>query len=318
MKSKLFLIGLILGLFFLFECQAQTDTTFVNELGTYVSREQATYYRLIIPTQKNTFLFNDYFFNHQLARSTNYSSHLGTMKEGTTTEYDSLGNKILEGNYQKGFEVGEWIFYFSATTKVKEKRIYSTSLKHEFNQFLYDSISSKLESEGTINENRRKIGVWKTYFKDTNIVQYQNQYINGRKQQEQFEYYLSGSIKRKEIYGKYKLDKRFMFDEKGKKIKYYPAFEYPTHKQNILQYLQKNCDCIKNILVLNDVEIDFWLEKDGQIENLETNIENKNCEVIVKKAILKMKWKPAKKENVPINFKVYQKLKHNGFNYTNY
>ena len=64
-----FLFVFLFHFVFIFQCAAQSDTVFVNELGTYVSREQANYYRVILSTETNAYLFNDYFFNHQLAQS---------------------------------------------------------------------------------------------------------------------------------------------------------------------------------------------------------------------------------------------------------
>jgi antitoxin component YwqK of YwqJK toxin-antitoxin module len=206
-----YLLGLFFSLFFLFECQAQTDTTFVNELGTYVSREQANYYRLIIATEKNTYLFNDYYFNHLLAKSIEYKGLSGTTKEGKAVVYNQKRNKISEGNYHNGFQIGEWQFYFM-NDSIKEKKTFNEKL-HAYYSYQYDSTTSKLEEEGAFDHFEKKTGDWKRYFWNTKILQSTNHYLVGKKEGAQLEYYKSGAIKRKEIFEKYILPMLAMNDK---------------------------------------------------------------------------------------------------------
>ena len=51
-------IWLFFSLFFFQNIYAQTDTLFINELGTTVSKSEAKYYRIIKPTENNLWLFN--------------------------------------------------------------------------------------------------------------------------------------------------------------------------------------------------------------------------------------------------------------------
>ena len=108
-----FLFVFLFHFVFIFQCAAQSDTVFVNELGTYVSREQANYYRVILSTETNAYLFNDYFFNHQLARSVEYKSKMGTIREGAAVYFFSNGIKKEEGHFANGFQTGEWRSYYT-------------------------------------------------------------------------------------------------------------------------------------------------------------------------------------------------------------
>jgi antitoxin component YwqK of YwqJK toxin-antitoxin module len=295
-----YLLGLFSGLFFLFECQAQTDTTFVNELGTYVSREQANYYRLIIATEKNTYLFTDYFFNHQLARSVEYKSKMGTIREGNAIYFFSNGIKKEEGRFANGFQIGEWNYYFTNET-LKEKKIFNEKL-HAYYSYEYDSTTNKLEEEGAYDNFGKKTGTWKRYFWNSEILQNRNNYLVGKKEGEQVEYYKSGAIKRNEIFEKNKLKKGFQYDLQGNKIAYFPAFEYPISKKPIYRILQNQIPCYAEQLTLHPFEIRFLVTKEGDVKNIEIDIEDETCKTEMKKVIEKMKWKPAKKENKPIDF----------------
>lgn len=296
-----FLFGLIFGLFFLFECQAQTDTLFVNELGTIVSKSDATYYRIINASENNLWLFNDYYFNHQLAKSIEYKGVSGTMKEGKAIVYNQKGNKISEGNYHNGLEIGEWNYYYTVQNKLREKKIFKENT-HDYYSYQYDSTTSKLEEEGAYDNFGKKTGIWKRYFWNSEILQSTNQYLVGKKEGEQIEYYKSGAIKRKEIFEKNKLIKGLQYDMKGNKIDYFPAFEYPISKTPIYKVLQNQVPCYSEILKLNPFEIRFLVTKDGDVKNIEIDIDDETCKSEMKKVIEKMKWKPAKKENKPIDF----------------
>ena len=305
-----YLFGLFFGLFFLFECQAQTDTTFVNELGTYVSWEQANYYRLIIATEKNTYLFNDYYFNHQLAKSIEYKGLSGTMKEGKAIVYNQKGNKISQGNYHNGFQIGEWNYYFTNET-LKEKKIFNEKL-HAYYAYQYDSTTNKLEEEGAYDNFEKKTGTWKRYFWNSEMLQNRNNYLVGKKEGEQVEYYKSGAIKRTEIFEKNKLKKGFQYDLKGNKIAYFPAFEYPISKKPIYRILQNQIPCYAEQIKLHSFEIRFLVTKEGDVKNIEIDVDDEFCKSEMKKVIEKMKWKPAKKENKPIDFNSSFRMRNYG------
>jgi antitoxin component YwqK of YwqJK toxin-antitoxin module len=299
-------IAFLFPFFFIFQCAAQSDTVFVNELGTYVSREQASYYRLVIPTDRNTYLLTDYFFNHQLARSVEYKSKLGSIREGDAVYFFSTGIKKEEGRFHHGFPMGEWRSYY-ANGSMKERKIFTETLATYYT-YQFDSSSSQIEEEGAYDLFGKKTGTWKRYFWKSEQLQSETHYVVGKKQGEQIEYYLSGAIKRKEYFENNKVKKGFQYDMLGNKIHYFPAFEYPVSKKPIYRVLQNEVPCYAEQVSLHPFNLCFLVTKAGEVKNIEIEMTDEACKSELKKVIEKMKWKPAKKENqwidYPVNFRM--------------
>ena len=295
-----FLFVFLFHFVFIFQCAAQSDTVFVNELGTYVSREQANYYRVILSTETNAYLFNDYFFNHQLARSVEYKSKMGTIREGAAVYFFSNGIKREEGHFANGFQTGEWRSYYTNAV-LKEKKIFTEKL-HSYYTYQFDSTTAKVEEEGAYDFFGKKTGTWKRYFWNRENIQHSTAYVVGKKEGEQMEYYSSGAVKRKELFEKNKLKKGFQYDLEGHAIQYFPAFEYPVSKKPIYRVLQNEVACYAEQVKIHSFEIRFLVTKEGLVKNIEMDLDDESCKNDIRKGIEKMKWKPAKKENKPIDF----------------
>ncbi len=295
-------ILLILPVLFIQNVFSQSDTFFVNGQGIMVQREAAQYYRLVSRADSSLFKFSDYYFSNRLKRIFHSASPQATILQGKCTEYDLTGTVLAEGEYHKGYKTGEWNYYFLNSERKREKQLYSSV--NEFYTCRYDSVSQKIESEGAIDKYGKKTGIWKQYHSNSDSVKIISNYVVGKKEGEQLEYYRSGHIRRREIFLNNKLQKGELFDEKGKKMKYFPAFTYPQYREYISDYLQRSESCVAEALKKKDFHVAVVILKDGTVSDATvTGVENSECVSHIKTALMKMKkWKPAMWENNPVKY----------------
>lgn len=281
---------------------AQTDTLFVNQSGVIVPKSEAQFYRVASPTEAGVFTFHEYGLDHKLKKVFHATSIRVTLLQGAYTEYDEKGNVMILGTYDKGYKSGEWNYFFHSSKIKKEKQVYNSL--HEYYSWQYDSTTRKLESEGGIDKFGKRTGVWKQYHFNSDSVKTISNFLIGKKEGIQLEYYKNGKIKRKELYQNNMLQKGELFDEAGKKIKYYPAFTYPQYRDYVSNYLRKTEPCTAEALKKNDFKVRFVVTKDGDVTEVEVmNVEQDACAQKIKAALLRMKkWKPALWENSPVKY----------------
>lgn len=267
-----------------------------------VQRAAALYYRVVSKPDSGLYEFSDYDFSNKLKKVFHSTSAQATVLQGKYTEYDHPGTVLAEGSYHKGYKTGEWNYYFLNSERKKEKQLYSSV--HEFYTYSYDSVSQKVESEGAIDGYGKKTGVWKQYHLNSDSVKIISNYVIGKKDGEQLEYYKSGHIKRREVFLNNKLQKGELFDEQGKKVKYFPAFTYPQYREYISNYLQRSEPCVAEALKKKDFHVSVVILKDGTVSDATvTDVENIECINNIKSALMKMKkWKPALWENNPVKY----------------
>lgn len=308
MKKSISIL-IILSLYFTKNIKADSDTVFVSTQGTIVQKDQAMYYRLFAKTEGGLFEFKEYDFNNNLKKIFHSGSEHATVLEGEYIEFDNTVNEATHGYYSKGYKSGEWVYYFSNSKRKKEKQIFNAPF--QYYTYQYDSVNQKVESEGAISKYGKKEGLWKQYHFNSDSIKTLTNYAIGKKEGEQLEFYKNGKIKRKEIFLNNKLRKGELFDETGKKVKYFPAFTYPVYREYVSNYLQRSEECVAEALKKNDFEISIIISKEGDVLNaFIRDVENKECAENIKKALFKMKkWKPALWENNPVKFTFETKIK---------
>lgn len=288
----------------------QQDTLFITENGQQVPRENASCYRIYSITDSLLFKIEDFYWTHKPKRICYSKTPNATILESMYWEYDEAGNTIRKGMFEKGFEVGEWNYYFSNSKNPKEKRNYKG--KHTYYVYQYDSMTHKLEHEGYIDRFNNKDGIWKQYHYYSDSLKLKSNFRSGKKDGEQIEYYKSGSIKRVEQFKMGKFLKGKLLNENGEKEKYYPAFVYPTYGEFVGKYLRRKTPCYSESLKDSECTLSFMVNKDGSLTDIQIkNVSDPSCKKEFLQHLSQMKkWKPALLENKPINFRYTITLKY--------
>lgn len=290
------------------------DTLYIDRKGTTVSKDSARFRRVISKVDSTQYKIEDYFLTGQLQMVGYNNVPNEIIKKGKYIFYDSLGFVTSEGEYNKGFKVGVWKYYYFGTKRLKA---YIEMKENQKGQFFkrYDSVSQNLIYEGESNEKKLRTGVFKEYYQDENKIQRISHYENNRKEGESTEYYKTGEIKRKEIYSNGKLKKGELFDRNGEKQKYYPAYESSTLGENLFTYLPKKIKAYRKEIQLYGLIIKLTITRFGNIMNV-TIIENPNPQFNneIVEAISKMKHcKPAKSENRSIDETITYRLRKTNY-----
>ncbi len=301
MKNFLFAFPLFIS-FVSQNCLAQQDKIFVDAQGNKSLKDSAIFYTVFEKTNDTSYTVSSFYKNQKRRMLAHLASTNLSVMSGDAVYYDSLGNTIQCGKYEKGYAIGEWKYYYQGSNFLKEKRQYKNH--DEYCVQFFDSSTHQLEEEGCMDLYKKKTGSWMTYFYHSDSIKKRSNYVLGKHEGEQIEYYKNGKIKRKEIFKNNKLKKAWQFDEDGKKIKYTPAFTYPKSSTSGYYYLKKKNSCMLELLGKGELLITFILSKDGKVKNVELpTIQACSCKEDIILSILKMKkWKPAKREGEAIDF----------------
>lgn len=233
----------------------------------------------------------------------------GNVYEGNIIFYDNKGNTCIEGNYTKGYKVGKWNYYFANNHKIKEIQDY-TGIE-EYRVKIYDSIYDFIHEEYAIDKYGKKNGDCIQYHYKSDSIKNKGLYVNGKKEKAHYEYYKNGSIKRLEYFEQNKLKWAKMYNENGEALKYYPAFEFPIHKEYINNYLFNRLPCAYTNAQYEPYTLHVTIDNTGKVTNVKIeNIKDETCAKKIEELLLKMKnWKPAKVENKPITYTLKQIIK---------
>ncbi len=286
-------------------CFAQKDTIFINRIGTIVPKDSAKYFRFMSKIDSELYKIEDHFMTGQIQMTGYCTSTNAAIKTNNYIFYDSLGAIASEGEYVKGFKSGMWRYYYKYASHLKSVKEYNYPQKGYYLK-LYDSLTYKIMDEGFCDENDKAKGIWKTYFYNSDSILYKRNFSGGRKEGTQYEYYKNGAVKRIEVFENFKLTDGKQFNEDGKKIKYFPAFEYPEPPESIYYYLLKRVKCFDETVKSTKFQYKLVVHSDGSVSNIEIfNVPDEACKKEIIEKMIKMgKWKPAKRENVPYNYTI--------------
>ncbi|MBK9300823.1 MAG: hypothetical protein IPN14_09490 [Bacteroidetes bacterium] len=301
MKKSICIVS-ILVLFCIYPIYAQHDTLYIDQQGVYVQASKANFYRMVSLANNGLFECKDYFRNHRLKKIFHATSAAATVWEGPYVELNDDSTVLVKGHYHNGFKSGEWVYYFHHSSKVEAKEVYHDA--DVFERIEYDSLTQLKVLEGSFDKFGKRTGTWKQYHPHTDSIQWISNYVIGKKEGTQLEFYLNGQLKRMEVYLNNKLQKGTLYNEKGQKVKYYPAFSYPQYKEYISNYLQHATPCTAEALKKNDFKVKLFITKTGEVAKAYViDVVNEVCAERIKTALLQMKrWKPALWENQPINY----------------
>ncbi len=266
------------------------------------TRENASAYRLFSNLDNNLFIIKEYLLTNKPTKEYHATSSRANILEGVYTEFDENGNISVKGAYHKGFKIGEWHYYYFRSNRIREKQIFS--IENEYESFQYDSAFQKIQSKGAIDKYGKQNGEWIHYHQNSDIVKLKSNYCIGKKEGLQLEYHLNGKLKRKELFKNNKLLNGELYDENGKRLKYFPAFVYPKYREYVSNYLQKYEPCVAEVLKSNDFQFSVVISKNGDVLDASVQlVDDPICAEKIKATLLKMKkWKPALWENQPIKF----------------
>lgn len=287
-----FLVAILLSHFIGY---TQIDTNFINELGVQVQRSEAKYYRVF---DTINFILKDYDLNHTLRRMETCSGKTFTIRQGKATYYHHNGKISHEGEYVKGIKTEEWNYYTLSGKKLRHKEIYEADLK--VLHFFYDTISGFMTEKGRVDKDNYKTGEWTQYHFRSESVKWKNNYVGGKIHGEQVQYYAEGATKRIEHYKSGKQVKAKLFSPEGKKIKYYPEYQYPFVKFSIPTYLKAQCPCVEPLLKLENIELKCLISEKGEASQWEVNCtKDEVCKQDMLNAFKKIRnWRPARFEGV--------------------
>lgn len=276
---------------------AQADTLYFNQNNQRVSPAAASYYRVILPGD-TVRQISDYYLTGQTKEIGSYTSRAAVMRDGYSVSYYSDGNKSEGGKYRKGFRDSVWLYYARATGKLRERRTYLAP-NPGFEVQIFDTITGRLRCTGRLIAESQREGIWVEYFVDSDRIQFVRSYKQGFREGEQYEYYINGRFKRKEIIENHKIKKGEMFDSLGKRIPYYPAFVYPRLKISPYKFLRQKVPCLDAVLPYTDLTVKIRITADAHVDGViwEGDLPDACRQALSKQLYRMKKWKPGRREN---------------------
>lgn len=286
-------------------CQIDTQWNVIKFISTIENAK----YQVKKPIYNSLHPFFVYDSNNILRCNYHSRDTQGNVFEGNIIFYDKKGSRSIEGTYSKGYKSGIWIYYFVCTNKIKEIQEYTDI--EEYNVKIYDSLYDFICEEYAIDKYGKKNGNCIQYHYKSDSIKNKGLYISGKKDKEHYEYFKNGNVKRLEYYEQNKLKWAKMFNENGESIKYYPAFEFPTYKEFINNFLFNRLPCAYTCAQYKPYTIHITIDNNGKVTKVNIdNIEDEACAKKIEETIMKMKkWKPAKIENKPITYTLKQVIK---------
>jgi TonB family protein len=236
-------------LFLSFGAFAQQDTTLVYNSPMYTKDPVRSKWKPVAKRVGEFFQVSFYDRKGVLKEVISFEDKNLTVRKGPYTFYTGT-NIATKGNYDKGHKHGEWTIYGVVGTDVMVRRIENYFYGKLHDKYTENWPNQKIKNQG-LYENGRKIGEWKTFYKD-------------------------GSLAGSEIYDVYgkKTGSEYFFKD-GSPAKYEDLFAKPTYKggmQAFYQYLSETIIYPKQAQkdkISGTVHVSFTIKTDGSVENVE-------------------------------------------------
>ena len=202
------------------------------------------------------------------------------VRKGPYALYEN-GNLKEEGNYDRGYKVGEWVYYNNANQKVSLKSNYVWGKLH---------------------------GSFKKYW-DNGQLKEEATYGYGARIGDRTMFYKNGKIALKEFYDANEKIAGTYFDEDGKtvnSIKIIQPPSFPGGMQAFYQFLNQEIKYPPNALKNNisgTVKLSFTVMKDGRIDDIKV-IESPDTDLsreAIRVLRYNLKWVPGSELGEPIN-----------------
>jgi len=226
----------------------QDSTTIYQRTNGYYLDPVRSKWRKEIKQENENWTVSLYDKSDNLQETIPYSDKDLTERKGLYRSYAD-GKVTREGNYDKGYRIGEWKRYYPGG-QLKENAMYDWGkLDGKMTRYWENG---KEKSVGRYAENK-KTGMWRLYY-PTGKIALQEVYIN------------DGSL----LSGTY-------FDEKGGAItkdKLVTTPSYPGGEQALRRFLYRQ---VEDKSTLENCKIKFWVSAEGWLYNIE--IETKLSDV---------------------------------------
>ena len=282
-------------------CMAQNDTLYFANNDTLGRFCPETVYRVLTPNRDGRITFHDYDEQHRLRIVGNANTPRASIREGNFTAYDTSGLIQEKGFFHRGFQRGEWTYYFAGTQRPKQVIKYD-SITRGGCCWHYDSICATLTAEGFLDEELHKTGTWKEYYPCTTQLHWRRNYLANQRNGEQFEFYKNGQCKRRENWKRGRIQQGYMYDSSGKKISYFPQVVYPRYPKNLhkkLKIIRRQCKAMQSI---SPFIVELQILKNGTVGFIKwpvTNLEGIDQNYIEKMLRTHKRWKPYQFEHKP-------------------
>lgn len=206
------------------------------------------------------------------------------IRKGPYAYYEN-GNVQEEGEYDKGYKVGEWNYYY-ANKQLAEKVVYSWDKLNGMFRSYWDN--GQLKSEG-MYVSEKKVGIWKTFYKNGSLAIRENHNKLGE---------VTGGI---------------YFDKEKKPLTHLSDIElpsYPGGQAAFDEYVKKAMKYptyASRNKIEGTVQVSFLVNQEGKVEDLMpvsnriVNMELENEAIRLVKA--SGKWIPGKELDEPANLR---------------
>lgn len=237
------------------------------------------------------------FYNGQNGKLIITESYRGGLLHGDLIVYDSLtGKKVKEGTYHNNTRTGKWVYYNGLTGDVvAEENINNNGEESEL--IWYDEHYKKAV---VINyRNGMKNGKCYYYYPHSDIPRFEYYCKNDSADGEFIVRYLSGKIKRREVYKSGVFISGKCYDESGNEIDFTPIRVRAGYRDDIMTYLGDNIqypENAKRLGIEGKVIVRFVVNKNGRISDVEV-VKNlsKECDDEAIRVISQMPpWEPAR------------------------
>lgn len=260
---------------------AQQDTTTIFQWprGYHVDPVRSQWDRKI-SEQNGLWVLTLHGKRNELREKISFEDKNLEVRKGPYAFYEN-GNVLDEGEYDKGYKVGEWNYYY-ANKQLAEKVVYSWGKLNGLFKSYWDN--GQLKSEG-IYVSEKRVGIWRTFYKN-------------------------GSLAIKENFNEQgEVTAGIYFNQDKKPLTHLSAIELPSYPggQTVFEEYVKKAIKYPAYAARNKISgtvlVSFLVNQEGKIEdiiplsNRGANIELENEAIRVVKA--SGKWIPGKELGEP-------------------
>lgn len=162
MRALIFIVLLFTASFAV--AQQDTTTIFQRARGYHIDPLRSEWDRKV-SQQNGLWVLTLYGKRNELREKISFEDKKLEIRKGPYVFYQD-GNVLEEGEYDKGYKVGEWNYYYT-NKQLSEKVVYSWDKLHGLFKSYWDN--GQLKSDG-VYLNEKKIGVWRTFYKNGNLA----------------------------------------------------------------------------------------------------------------------------------------------------
>ncbi|KQB98870.1 TonB family protein [Pedobacter sp. Hv1] len=254
--------------------QQDTTTIFQRPRGYHIDPLRSEWNRKI-SQQNGLWVLSLYGKRNELREKISFEDKNLEIRKGPYVFYED-GNVLEEGEYDKGYKVGEWNYYYS-NKQLAEKVVYSWDKLNGLFKSYWDN--GQLKSDG-VYLSEKKIGIWRTFYKNGSLAIKENHNEQGE---------VTAGI---------------YFDKDKKALTHLSAIELPNYPGGVAAfeaYVKKAMRYPTYALrnkIKRTVLVSFVVNQDGKIEDV-VALSNRNSSIDLDNEAIRLvkasgKWIPGK------------------------